>query len=113
MNSYVDNVKNYECNKLCYLVKSRFIEHLSSFREIDDDDLHWKFMHHNVDRTCVIMKILKTCASDDLLRTVECHDILFSLDFHRNHCVSKTYNSIDCRCYLVFDRVRGKFVRAR
>ena len=57
--------------------------------------------------------MLKTCTSDDLLLTVKCHDASSRLDFHSNHCVSTIGNNIEHGCYLVFDRKRGKFVRAR
>ena len=93
MNSCVENVKNYEDNKLCDLVKIRLTEYLCSFRKIDANKLHSELMCHNIHRTCVIIKMLKICTSYDLLRHVECHDALFSLDFNLNHCVSTIDNS--------------------
>jgi hypothetical protein len=63
----VDNVKKYEDNKLRDLFKSQLTENLISFRKIDVNCLHWKFMHHNIGRTCVIIKLSKTRTSDDLL----------------------------------------------
>ena len=56
--------------------------------------------------------MLKTWVSDDFLRNVEHYDTLFSLYFNRNHYVSTTENIAEHGCYLVFDIVRGKFVRA-
>ena len=112
MNSWVDNVKKYEDNKLRDLFKSQLTENLISFRKIDVNCLHWKFMHHNIGRTCVIIKLSKTRTSDDLLWTVECNDTLFYLDFHRNYFVSTIDDSIENVCYLVFERVRGKFVQS-
>ena len=69
-------------------------------------------MHHIKNRMCVITKMLKTCVFDDMLRTVEHDDTSFSLDFYRDYYVSTIRNSIEHRCYLIFDRVRGEFVRA-
>ena len=59
VNSYVENMKNYEDNELCVLVKSRLTENLSSFSKIDANNLHCECMLHNTDRACQITKMLK------------------------------------------------------
>ena len=50
--------------------------------------------------------------SDDSLRTVECHANLFYSCFHCNQCILAIDDRVEYSCYLVFDRVRGKFAQA-
>lgn len=68
-------------------------------------------MHDNIDSVCVFIKLLKMRISDEILQTEEHHYALLSLNFHQNHGVATIDNSTEHRCYLVFNRVRGKFVR--
>ena len=93
-------------------MRSRLIDHLSSFRKVNINDLHWKFMFDNLSRICVIIKMLNISISGSMMQTVEYHDTLINLNYHQNFVQVTVNNSLEHGCYLVYDQVRGVFVRA-
>ena len=101
MNDCVDKIDACKDDKLYLYVRSSLSKHLSSFRKIKINDLHWQFMLQNLNRTYVIIKLLKMNVRYDVLRKIERHNTLFNLDSHVNNQITSINKIEEHGCYLV------------
>ena len=60
----------------------------------------------------IIMKLLGYPVVHDALHAIKHHDSSFSLNFIRNHEVTKVECSEEYGCCIMFDEKRDKFIRA-
>ena len=67
---------------------------------------------HNVRQISAMLKISNMHSNNGMLHTINWHSTLLSNEHHRNHEVTRVYNSEENGCYIVCDKRRCKFERA-
>ena len=60
-------------------------------------------MTKNLRQISVVLQMLNTFVSDDMLHTIKWHDTLFSNECHRNHEVHKVEHTKEHGCYIACD----------
>ena len=68
-------------------------------------------MNDNLNRICIVLKLLSIYVSDKMLQTMEDYDTLVCLEYHCNYYPISIDISTEYECYLVFDKVRDKFAQ--
>ena len=56
-------------------------------------DYHWQLMMQNIKQIIVIVKMAGIAVDDDMLRTIEWHHELFSIDYPNSHEETKLEHS--------------------
>ena len=109
---HMGNLDHLQNDALKNVIHCRLVDHITSCDGLSLADYHWQFMIQNIKQISVIIKMAGMIVDDCMLRTIEWHHTLFSLNYHNSYEETKLEYSKEHGCYIIYDTKRGKFARA-